>query len=242
MLCSPEDFRLGWLNDLFHSGGEWVTAGGQDWGHWLESYKQSHNFGWGKVNLDFRQSQCFLSDERKSSHFSRVNANTGHDHPSGWLGFVMFLSLVCITDCPCVVRVKLLMSGTCLEKQDYFSGNRTLSYRGGRHLWWSGSFCPEKLSCGRIVVMTYSTWRPVGWGFLSLALCSITLSLKETLRVHRNLCMLFILHGSSVAPLSVKLIVFLHWLGMLLSWWVLVKPARGHEFNPQHHINLGVLA
>lgn len=40
--------------------------------------------------MDYRQSQCFLGDERKSSPFSSVNANPGHSQQSGCPGFVMF--------------------------------------------------------------------------------------------------------------------------------------------------------
>lgn len=57
-----------------------------------------------------------------------------------WSGFVMFRRLVCITHCPSVVSMKLLMSGTCLEKQGYFLGNRALSYRDGRSPVWSRTF------------------------------------------------------------------------------------------------------
>lgn len=32
-------------------------------------------------------------------------------------------SLVCLTHCPGAVSMELLMSGPCLEKQGYFSGN-----------------------------------------------------------------------------------------------------------------------
>lgn len=216
ILYSPEDCRLRWLNDLFYAGGEWVTAVGQDWGHWLENYKQSHNFGWRKVNLDSRQSQRFRSDERKKPHFPCVKANTVQEHRLD--GQRLSCSWAWCADCPCVVRVQLLMSGTCLEKQKCLSGNRTLNCRDGRSLQWLGSFCPKRLSPGRVMVTACSAWRPAAGVFLSLALCSITLSLNKTLLLHRHLYMLFILHGGHVAPLSLMPSVFLYCLGMFSSW------------------------
>lgn len=141
MLYSPEDCRLRWLNDLFYAGGEWVTAVGQDWGHWLENYKQSHNFGWGKVNLASRQSQRFLSDERKRPHFPCVKANTVRGHRLD--GQRLSCSWAWCADCPCVVRVQLLMSGTCLEKQKCLSGNRALNCRDGRRLSGQDPFLPK---------------------------------------------------------------------------------------------------
>lgn len=224
MLYSLEDCRLRWLNDLFHAGGEWVTAVGQDWGHWLENYKQSHNFGWGKVNLDSRQSQRFLSDERKRSHFPCVKANTGHEHRLE--GQRLSCSWAWCADGPCVVRVKLLMSGTCLEKQKYLSGNRALSCRDGRSLRWSGSFCPKRLSPG------CSAWRPAGGVFLSLALWSITLSLnKKTLPLHGN-CTCSSSCVVATLPPSLTPSVFLYCLGISPVGRVLTEHAIGPEFNP----------
>jgi hypothetical protein len=200
MLESPEDCWLRWRNDLFHSGGEWVTVVGQDWGHWLESYKQSHSFGWGKVNLDYRQSQCFLGDERKSSHFSSVNANHGHNQQSIQTNLVRVCHVPeagvhhSLPECGQHEATDVWdMSG----KAGVFLRKQSAELQRWKKPSVVQNICPERLNLGHTDCKFYlKTLRSVY--FPSCCAGSICLW-TGTCWCLGIVCLLFVMHGASVA-------------------------------------------